>query len=155
MLLLKDKRIILTALAGLMLSVSSGNHATEDYVQWQKQGLAIAKPLTHVPGDPARGRALVIDRHKGNCLACHAMPIPEEPFHGSVGPSLIGVASRLSMGQLRLRVVDEKQINPMSIMPGYYRHPSHFNQVLAEYEGKTLLSAQEVEDVVAYLSTLR
>lgn len=127
----------------------------ERYVPWQQQGLAINEPLRDLHGDARRGRAIVIDRSKGNCLACHRLPIPEEEFHGTVGPSLVGIASRLSEGEIRLRVVDEKQVNPMTVMPGYYRDPRLFNQVWEEYLGKTVLTAQEVEDVVAYLKTLR
>lgn len=130
-------------------------HADEPYYRWQMENFAIEAPLGGLKGDPQRGRLTVIDNHKGNCLACHEMPIPEESFHGNVGPSLIGVASRLTEGQLRLRVVDEKQINPETIMPGYYRHPKHFTLVAYEYEDKTFLTAQEVEDVVAYLLTLK
>lgn len=130
-------------------------HADESYYPWQMENFAINTPLGGLKGDPERGRQIAIDSHKGSCLACHEMPIPEESFHGNLGPSLNGVASRLTEGQLRLRVVDEKQINPETIMPGYYRHPKHFTLVANEYEGKTFLTAQEVEDVVAYLLTLK
>ncbi len=129
--------------------------ASDAYVQWENTNNAIHKPLTDEKGNASRGRALVIANDKGNCLACHVLPVDEEPFHGDLGPDLSHVASRLSEAELRLRVVDEKQINPLSIMPGYYRDPSLFNLVANEYTGKTLLSAQEVEDVVAYLVTLK
>lgn len=129
--------------------------ADAPYYAWQVEDFAINQPLGGLQGDPVRGKKVVIDKHRGNCLACHAMPIPEEPFHGNIGPSLENIASRLNEGQLRLRVVDEKQINPMTIMPGYYRNPKHFTLVLDEYSGKTFLTAQEVEDVVAYLMTLK
>lgn len=125
------------------------------YLQWTVKDFAIAKPLGGLQGDPRRGRQIAISRSRGNCLACHHMPVPEEEFHGTIGPPLEGVASRLTEGQLRLRIVDEKQINPLTIMPGFYRHPKHFNRVLDGYEGKTLLNAQEVEDVLAYLLTLK
>lgn len=143
---------VVFVLGSLALPVA---HADEAYYPWQMENFAINAPLEGLKGDPQRGRQIALDNHKGNCLACHAMPIPEEPFHGNVGPTLIGVASRLTEGQLRLRVVDEKQINPETIMPGYYRHPKHFTLVAYEYEGKTFLTAQEVEDVVAYLLTLK
>ncbi|NIR60970.1 MAG: sulfur oxidation c-type cytochrome SoxX, partial [Gammaproteobacteria bacterium] len=77
-----------------------------------------------------RGRALAVRKDKGNCLACHAMPIPEAAPYGDVGPPLTHVAARLTEGELRLRVVDEKLVNPATIMPGFYRHPRHFNRVL-------------------------
>ena len=133
---------------------AGGAFAAEDYVQWQRDGYAIPRPLAGLKGDAARGRALVIDRAKGNCLACHRLPIPGEEFQGTVGPPLHGVASRLSEGELRLRVVDEKQLNPATIMPGYYRDPKTLNRVADDWWGRTILSAQEVEDVVAYLQTL-
>lgn len=116
---------------------------------------AIKAPIGGRKGDATRGRKLVADRNKGNCLACHSMPIPEESFHGSIGPSLAGLASRMTEAQIRLRVVDEQQINPASIMPGYYRDPKLIHRVLWEYEGLTILTAQEVEDMVAYLVTLK
>jgi sulfur-oxidizing protein SoxX len=147
----------LNYLSGLMLLLGFALPAVavEPYYAWQVDEFAINQPLGGLQGDPARGKKVVIDKNRGNCLTCHAMPIPEEPFHGTIGPSLAGIASRLNEGQLRLRIVDEKQINPMTIMPGYYRDPKNFNLVLDEYSGKTFLTAQEVEDVVAYLMTLK
>ncbi|RTZ72678.1 MAG: sulfur oxidation c-type cytochrome SoxX [Gammaproteobacteria bacterium] len=139
-------------LAGVVSA--SGALAGEDYVEWKREGYAIPRPLAGLEGDAVRGRALVVDRAKGNCLACHRMPIPEEEFQGTVGPPLYGVASRLNEGELRLRVVDEKQINPATVMPGYYRDPKTLNRVADDWWGRTILSAQEVEDVVAYLKTL-
>lgn len=140
------------ALAAVTLSAA---YADEPYYPWRMENFAINAPLGGLKGDAQRGRQVVIDPHKGSCLTCHVMPIEEEEFHGNIGPSLIGVASRLNEGALRLRVVDEKQINPDTIMPGYYRHPKNFTLVMDEFEGKTFLSAQEVEDVVAYLLTLK
>ena len=83
------------------------------------------------------------------------MPIPEEPFHGTVGPPLDGVGARYTPAQIRLRIVDDQQINPMTIMPGVYRDPARANRIADDYWGKTFLSAQQVEDLVAYLVTLR
>jgi sulfur-oxidizing protein SoxX len=142
----------LLALGALTLTVA---YADESYYSWHMENYAINAPLGGLKGNARRGRQIASDTHKGSCLACHEMPIPEEPFHGNIGPSLIGVATRLTEGQLRLRIVDEKQINPETIMPGYYRHPKHFTLVADDYEGKTFLTAQEVEDVVAYLLTLK
>lgn len=141
----------------LLLLTCCASHvfAIDTYVQWKNTNNTINKPLTNKKGNVSSGRVLVIANNKGNCLACHAMPIEEEPFHGNLGPDLSHIASRLSEGELRLRVVDEKQVNPLSIMPGYYRNPNLFNLVASDYLGKTLLSAQEVEDVVAYLMTLK
>ena len=147
-------------LAVLVLLASAGLAADEiplpaDYCQWQAEGDAIMAPLCGLKGDAARGRLIVIDSHGGNCLACHRMPIPEEPLHGTVGPPLDGVAARLSTGQLRLRVVDERRLNPASIMPGFYRDPRLANRVADKHWGKTFLNAQQVEDIVTYLETLK
>jgi L-cysteine S-thiosulfotransferase len=111
-------------------------------------------PLTDRPGDPARGREIVLDTARGNCLICHPMPIAEAKFHGDVGPDLAGVGSRYSAGEIRLRVVDAKRLNPNSIMPAYYRAEG-LHRVLKEYRGKPILTRQEVENVVAYLMTLK
>ena len=135
--------------------VHVNNVAAEDYVQWQADGLAIKQPLNNLVGDANNGRRIVISEDKLSCLSCHKLPIPEEPFHGNIGPDLTHVASRLSEAEIRLRVVDEKVINPVTIMPGYYRAPRKLNQVAMEFENRTVLTAQEVEDVVAYLKTLK
>ncbi|MEP7206675.1 MAG: sulfur oxidation c-type cytochrome SoxX [Casimicrobiaceae bacterium] len=116
-------------------------------------GDAIAAPLAPA-GDAARGRALLVARESANCILCHAIPDPALRFAGDVGPSLAGIGRRLSVGALRLRVVDNSRVNPLSIMPSYYR-TDDLDSVAPAYRGKTILSAQEVEDVVAYLSTLR
>ncbi|HID50236.1 MAG TPA: sulfur oxidation c-type cytochrome SoxX [Chromatiales bacterium] len=149
----RQPSFLLSLVLGLVLCLPAP--AAEPYHEWKVTDFAIEQPLGGLQGDPARGRQVVIDKRKGNCLACHVLPIPEEPFHGTIGPPLTGVASRLTEGQLRLRVVDEKQVNPMTIMPGYYRDPEKFTLVLDKYAGKTFLTAQEVEDVVAYLKTLK
>ncbi|MBH89480.1 MAG: sulfur oxidation c-type cytochrome SoxX [Magnetovibrio sp.] len=109
--------------------------------------------LTGVPGDPVKGKKLAINRKKGNCLACHAMPIPEEQFHGEVGPDLHGVGSRMTEAELRLRLVNSKALNPDTIMPAF--HKVALNRVLKKFKGKTILGAQEVEDIIAYLMTIK
>jgi sulfur-oxidizing protein SoxX len=111
------------------------------------------KPLTAEPGDPARGRSIVLDKSLSSCVLCHAVPGNEGPA-GDVGPPLAGVGSRLSAAQLRLRIVDSSRINPASVMPPYHRI-EELNRVPAALRGKPLLSAQQVEDVVAWLRTLR
>lgn len=115
---------------------------------------SIPASLTGKPGDPANGREVVINRQQGNCLGCHEMPIPEQPFHGKVGPDLAGVASRYSEGEIRLRVVDPKVLNSATIMPAFYRVEG-FHRVVDKFAGKPILSAEQVEDVVAYLMTLK
>jgi sulfur-oxidizing protein SoxX len=115
---------------------------------------AIPEPLTDQPGDPERGRRIVLDREGGDCIVCHAMPLPQRQFHGTIGPPLDGVGSRYTAGQLRLRLVDPKALNPQTIMPAYYKVDGLY-RVLERYRGRPILTAQQIEDVVAYLLTLR
>ena len=117
-------------------------------------GDAIPQSLTGRPGDPQRGREVVLSRQLGNCLLCHRMPIPEERFQGNLGPDLTGVASRLSAGQIRLRIVDETRLNPATIMPPYYRVES-LQRVMGAYRDKPVLTAEQVEDAVAFVLTFR
>jgi sulfur-oxidizing protein SoxX len=117
-------------------------------------GDAIPQALTVVPGDAARGRAIVTNRQTGLCLLCHSGPFPEERFQGDLAPTLAGAGSRSSIGQLRLRIVDASRVNPASIMPSYYKLGG-LQRVAPNWQGKTILSAQQVEDVVAFLATLR
>ncbi len=145
--------LLLLGLARLLLGTPA-LAGDEPYFNWQAQGLAIPERIGGLQGDPRRGRAIVVDRSRGSCLACHLMPIPEEPMHGTVGPPLYGIGARLTEAELRLRVVDEKRVNPHTIMPGFYRHPDEINRPHPEFTS-TVLTAQEVEDVVAYLVTLK
>ncbi|GAA0578867.1 hypothetical protein GCM10009416_16670 [Craurococcus roseus] len=114
---------------------------------------AIPRPLTARPGDPQRGRAIALDRSKGNCVTCHELPLRAD-FQGNLGPPLAGVGDRYSAGQLRLRLVDGKRINPESNMPSYYKVEG-LRDVRREFAGKPILEAQEVEDVLAFLMTLK
>lgn len=113
---------------------------------------AIPEPLA-APGDAARGREVITGRD-GNCLLCHAVPDAGKRHMGDLGPSLAGVGSRLSAGQIRLRIVDAMRLNPDTIMPSYYRVDG-LNQVAEAWRGKPVLSAQQIEDAIAYLQTLR
>ena len=115
---------------------------------------AIPVPLTGQKGDPARGRAIVGNRQVGLCLLCHRGPFPEEKFQGTVAPDLAGAGTRWSEGQLRLRIVDSRRLVPDSIMPSYYRIDG-LKRVAATFAGKPILTAEQIEDVVAYLTTLR
>jgi sulfur-oxidizing protein SoxX len=115
---------------------------------------AIPRSLTGQPGDAARGRAIVADRQRGLCLLCHSGPFPEEPFQGNLAPGLAGAGSRLTEGQLRLRLVDGKRLNPDSIMPSYFRTEG-LHRVGPAFRGRTILTAAEIEDVLAFLMTLR
>jgi sulfur-oxidizing protein SoxX len=115
---------------------------------------AIPEPLTGQPGDAERGRRIVVDREGGDCIICHVMPLPQRQFHGTIGPPLDDVGNRYIAGELRLRVVDPKAFNPDTIMPAYYRVEG-LHRVRERYRGKPILTAQQVEDIVTYLLTLR
>jgi len=114
----------------------------------------IAAPLTGTQGDPARGRAIVTDRQLGLCLLCHSGPFPDERFQGNLAPNLAGAGRRWTEGQLRLRIVDAGRINPSTIMPAYYRVEG-LERVAAAFRGRPILSAEQIEDVVAFLRTLQ
>ena len=123
----------------------------EGYCSWEVKDYAIEKPLCGLSGDALRGQKIVLDAHLGNCLACHQLPVPGIEAYGTIGPPLDGIASRLTEAQIRVRIVDTRNINPMSIMPGFYRDPRLINRPGKPYRGKTFLTAQQVEDVIAYL----
>jgi sulfur-oxidizing protein SoxX len=115
---------------------------------------SIPAPLTGARGDPARGRAIVVNRQVGLCLLCHSGPFPEERFQGNLAPDLTGAGARWSEGQLRQRIVDSSRINPATIMPAYHRTEG-LVRVAPAWRGKPVLSAAQIEDVVAFLMTLR
>jgi sulfur-oxidizing protein SoxX len=115
---------------------------------------AVPASLTGTPGDPTRGRSIVKNRQLGLCLLCHSGPFPEEQFQGNLAPDLVGAGSRWSAGQLRLRLMDATLSNPATIMPPYYRIEG-LNRVGAAWNGLPALTAQQIEDVVAFLTTLR
>ncbi len=115
---------------------------------------AIPKSLTGAKGDPARGRAIVVNRQVGLCLLCHNGPFPEERFQGNLAPDLAGAGKRASEGQLRLRIVDSSRLNPATIMPAYHRTEG-LARVAPAFRGKPILSAEQIEDVVAFLMTLK
>ena len=115
---------------------------------------AIPESLTGARGDPARGRAIVANRQVGLCLLCHSGPFPEERFQGNLAPDLAGAGKRWSEGQLRLRIADSSRINPATIMPAYHRTEG-LVRVAPTWRGKAILSAEQIEDVVAFLITLK
>jgi sulfur-oxidizing protein SoxX len=117
-------------------------------------GDGIPASLTGRPGDPARGRAVVVNRQVGLCLLCHSGPFPEERFQGTIGPDLAGVGARWSEGQIRLRLVDGRRLNPDTIMPSYYVAEG-LTRVAPAWRGKPVITAEQIEDVVAFLTTLR
>lgn len=115
---------------------------------------SVAASLTGVAGDAANGRSVFMNRKKGNCLACHAnSDMVDQPFHGEVGPVLDGAADRWEAAELRGIISNSKEVFEGTIMPAFYRTDG-FNRNQEKFEGKTILSAQEVEDVLAYLLTL-
>ena len=116
--------------------------------------LAVAGPLTSAPGNADDGRAIVVNRQLGLCLLCHSGPLPEERFQGTLAPSLAGAGTRWSAEQLRLRIMDARQLNPQSIMPAYYSIEG-LTRVSPNLQGRTILNAQQIEDVVAFLVTLK
>ena len=138
--------------AAAMLAFAAG--AAFAQTELKVVGDAIPEPLTATPGDPARGREIVASRQTGLCLLCHTGPFPEDRFQGNLAPDLAGAGSRWSAGQLRLRIADARQLNPQTIMPAYHRI-SGLQRVGPAWRGKNLLTAQQVEDVVAYLETLK
>jgi L-cysteine S-thiosulfotransferase len=137
-----------------LLAVAAGAPAGAEPLQpYEIVGDAIPKPLTATPGDPARGRAIVINRRVGLCLLCHSGPFPEEKLQGNLAPDLAGAGSRWSAGQLRLRIVDARRLNAETIMPPYYRVDG-LDRVAPAFRDKPIFSAQQIEDVVAFLATL-
>lgn len=117
------------------------------------KGDSIVESLSTEPGDPVRGRAIVASRQTGLCLLCHSGPFPEERFQGNLAPELKASVARLNAPQLRARIVNAAYFNPQTIMPSYYQ-TSHLNRVAPKFAGQTLLSGQEIEDVIAFLVTL-
>jgi sulfur-oxidizing protein SoxX len=147
--------VALGALVAVALAAAARAADTETALRpYAVVGDAIPASLTGKPGNPARGRAIVMNRQVGMCLLCHAGPFPQERFQGNIGPDLQGAGSRWSEGQLRLRLVDASRINPATIMPPYYRIEG-LARVAPPFRGKPILSAEQIEDVVAYLETLR
>lgn len=141
------------ACAGLA-ALGTGLALAGPVTPYEVVGDAIPAPLTAEPGDPARGRAIVTSRQTGLCLLCHRGPFPEERFQGTLAPDLAGAGRRWSEGQLRLRVVDARRLNPDSLMPAYHRVDG-LARVATAWRDRPVLDAQQVEDVVALLRTLR
>jgi L-cysteine S-thiosulfotransferase len=143
----------LVVLAGFVPLVAASSTADE-LVPYQIVGESIPAPLTATPGNPDRGRLTVRDVANVTCLICHKMPIAGEPDQGEIGPPLMGVGSRYTPGELRLRLVNPKALNPDTIMPAYYRVDG-LNRVLPLYRDRPIYTAQQIEDVVAFLASLK
>jgi sulfur-oxidizing protein SoxX len=117
-------------------------------------GDSIVNPLTSSPGDAVKGRAIVASRQVGLCLLCHSGPFPEERFQGNLAPDLIVSVGQSTPAQLRARLVDPGRLNPTSIMPAYYR-TTGLSRVAPKFVDQTMLTGQEIEDVVAFLVSLQ
>ena len=123
-------------------------------VEFRVVGDGIPQALTSAPGNVDRGRALVIAHESANCIVCHPVADPGVRVSGSIGPALDGVGRRLSVAQLRLRVVDSLRANADSAMPSYYRIVG-LKRVAEMYRDQPILDAQQVEDIVAWLAHLQ
>jgi len=146
------KRTTITLAALLMMSGAAFAQTAAIDVMFEDG--AVAKSLTGVAGDAANGRKVFASRKKGNCLACHQnADLSEQLFHGEVGPSLDGAGDRWSEAELRGLLTNSKNTFEDTIMPAFFR-TTGFNRNQEKFDGKTILSAQEVEDVLAYLQTL-
>jgi len=139
--------------AALLTAATAGAEIAPDEVEIENIELAVS--LTGKAGDAERGREYFAARKLGNCLACHAnSDMHDMPFHGEVGPPLDDAGSRWSEAQLRAIIVNSKEVfGDQTIMPAFYK-ASSFNRPMDKFEGETILTAQQVEDVVAYLKTL-
>ncbi len=150
-----DRSALRTLAAGAALAMATSLATAADAMpSYRVVGDAIPEPLLDSAGNLAHGRALIVQRESANCVLCHAVPDTAVRFSGDVGPSLAGVGARLTVPQLRLRVSDNLRLNPATVMPSYYK-VAGLDRVAAQYAGKPVLSAQDVEDIVAYLATLR
>jgi sulfur-oxidizing protein SoxX len=146
------RRACLNSLVAVIAACSTGqSQALRPYVV---VGDGIPQSLTGAPGDAERGRRIVTDRQVGLCLLCHSGPFGDQKFQGTLAPDLGGAGSRWSQAQLRLRIVDSSRLYPETIMPPYYRVDG-LVRVAPAFEGKPILTAEQIEDVVTYLATLR
>jgi L-cysteine S-thiosulfotransferase len=153
---LPQKCSVRLAIALALLAGNASGHAQtpEPLRPYTVAGNAIPVPLTGTRGDATRGRSIVGNRQVGLCLLCHSGPFPEEKFQGTLAPDLKGAGSRWNEGQLRLRIVDSSRLYPDTMMPSYYRVDG-LSRVAPAFAGKPVLTAEQIEDVVAYLVTLR
>jgi sulfur-oxidizing protein SoxX len=134
--------------------ISGGVVLAEELLPYRIVSNVIPASLTGASGDATRGRMIVLNRAVGLCLLCHSGPFPEERFQGNLAPDLKGTGARWSVEELRMRMVDSRQLNRDTIMPAYYALDG-LNRVAPAYSGKPLLTAEQIEDVVAFLATLR
>jgi L-cysteine S-thiosulfotransferase len=142
------------AVAAALACAAEPAGAQEQLRSYMIVGDAIPASLTGAKGDVEHGRSIVVNRQVGLCLLCHTGPFPEERFQGTLAPDLKGTGARWSEGQLRLRMVDASRFNRDTIMPPYYKIEG-LARVATAFVGKTVLTAEQIEDVVAFLATLR
>ena len=156
---LSDKRFVFAALGAAALVTAAAAQAATDPDSVTVDDGMVSSSLTDKVGDPAAGAEVFKGRRLGNCLACHAnSDMPDQAFHGEVGPPLDGVAERWSEAELRAIIVDSKAVfGDHTIMPSFYKITSNdpSKRVAKKFQGKTILEAQQVEDVIAYLMTLK
>ena len=147
---------LIAALAGsaMTIGISAAETGPGKLAKFPVIADGIPEAIGGITGDAERGRMLILGRESANCVLCHALPDPGVRFSGDVGPPLGGVARTFSVAQLRLRVVDSMRVNPTTIMPSYYRIEG-LDRVAGAYRGKPILTAEQVEDIVAYLATLK
>src|SRR5256886_14090873 len=146
--------IIVFAAAAAIASCVDDARSEEQLRPYTVVGDAIPESLTGAKGDAERGRSIVVNRQVGLCLLCHTGPFPEEKFQGTLAPDLKGTGARWSEGQLRLRIVDASRLNPGTIMPPYYRMDG-LTRVAPAFQGKPVLTTEQIEGAFAYLATLR
>jgi sulfur-oxidizing protein SoxX len=137
----------------IALSLAPASARAQALVSYTIVGDGIPETLTGTPGDAARGRKLVLERST-TCILCHSGPFPETRFQGDLAPDLTGAGNRWSVSQLRLRLVDASRFNRETIMPSYYRIDG-LVRVGRSFADKPILSADQIEDIVAFLATLR
>jgi sulfur-oxidizing protein SoxX len=147
---------LIAALAGaaMAIGISAAETGPGSLAKFRVVADGIPEPIGGIAGDAKRGRTLILGRESANCVLCHALPEPGVRFSGDLGPPLGGVARTFSVAQLRLRVVDSMRVNPTTIMPSYYRIEG-LDRVAGAYRDKPILAAEQVEDIVAYLATLK
>jgi len=152
--LMASRLVAALAAASVAIGTAAADAGSGNLATFRVVGDGIPQAIGGAAGNADRGRALLLGRESANCVVCHALPDPGVRFSGNLGPPLGGVARTFSVAQLRLRVVDNMRVNPTTIMPSYYRVEG-LDRVAAAYRGKPILDAGQVEDIVAYLATLK
>ncbi len=150
---MKRIRLGRTRHGGLLLLALLASGAGADCATFEIVGDGITLPLGGQTGNPEAGRRVAAERQRGDCSICHQLPLPNDHFHGNVGPDLTAISTRLTPAQIRLRVAANRQMNPESVMPDYCSSRGR-HEVAGPYAGEPILTDQEIEDVVAWLSSL-